>query len=185
MGKIQGDGWSPAFPSIEHAVEVVGSRGVGVFFFLLIFFCRVRAGLFRGLKLPTDSSVGHHKKLQSYTWSIVTFRLVGQKKKQKKRKQIKSVQEHLRLTLTKIKYYRERYSLCTDAHSLHLSPPCCCCEAVCARGKGACPDRKWWEAATSDWPLLLFFFSVNNGSVRVKWRCWALVFSIGKKKKLL
>lgn len=48
--------------------------------------------------------------------------------------------------------------------------------------KGVCPDGKWWEVAVSDWPLLLFF-SVNNGSVRVKRRCWALVFSNGKKKR--
>lgn len=51
-----GDGESPAVPSIVHAVEFLGRGDFG----------------YLGFKMPIDSSVGHHKKLRSYTWSIVT-----------------------------------------------------------------------------------------------------------------
>lgn len=51
---------------------LAGGNNFFFFFFL---------GGYLGVKMPIDSSVGHHKKLQSYTWSIVTwvssFRSVG------------------------------------------------------------------------------------------------------------
>lgn len=46
-----GDDESPAVPSIAHAVEFLGRGNLG----------------YVGFKMPIDSSVGHHEKLQSYT----------------------------------------------------------------------------------------------------------------------